>query len=120
MRTHVVCAFVVVLSACAIGRDARPETADYVVEPILVPYCGRGGCHSSETRARNMAFDTIAGALAALRTNQRNQPMITVGMPQKSRLFTVLSDSQRIMPPDVPLPQADVDLIERWITDGAV
>jgi hypothetical protein len=118
MRAIVV-ALSISIVACATGPDTRPETADYIIEAILVPYCGRGGCHSSETRARNMAFDTIAGSKAALQTSQRGQTMVVAGSPQGSRLFTVLIDSNRIMPPDVPLPQADIDLIAKWITDGA-
>lgn len=106
-------------SACATGPDTRPETADYIIEAILVPYCGRGGCHSAETRAHDLAFDTIAGSIAAMKTQQRGQQLVVPGSPTASRLVTVLSDSGAIMPPDVPLPQKDIDLIARWITDGA-
>ncbi|MDB4954974.1 MAG: hypothetical protein JWO36_2543 [Myxococcales bacterium] len=66
-----------------------------------------------------MSFDTIPRAIAALHTLQHGVPMVVPGDPAASRLFTVLSDSSKIMPPDVPLPQADIALIERWIAAGA-
>jgi hypothetical protein len=120
VHRHLVrCVVVLLASGCGTGPDTRPETAAYVVEAILVPYCGRGGCHSSETRAHNLAFDTIDGALAAMKTQQRGQQMVVPGSPMTSRIVTVLSDPQRVMPPDVALPQTDIDLISRWVSDGA-
>jgi hypothetical protein len=106
-------------AACGIEPDTRPETLDYVVEAILAPDCGRGGCHSSDTRAHDLEFDTIAAASAALQTRQRNQMMVVPGSPTTSFLVTVLTDSQSPMPPDVPLPNADIALITAWIADGA-
>ncbi len=107
------------IAACASGPDTRPETADYIIEAILVPSCGRAACHSSETRAHNLAFDTIDAAIASLKTQQRGQPLVTPGLAGSSELVTVLTDSARIMPPDAPLPQADIDLITNWIAAGA-
>ena len=111
----------VVVSACATDPDPRPATADYIIEAILVPYCGRGGCHSSNTAARNLVFDTIDGALAAMKGQGKDrEPMVTPFQPDRSRLVLVLTDSSRAMPPDVPLPDKDVALISRWVADGAV
>jgi hypothetical protein len=106
-------------SACGTTTDDRPVTADYVIDAVLVPYCGRGGCHSSATRARNLAFDTVPDSIAAMQSTQRGQKLVVRGDPTHSRLFTILTDSGRAMPPDVPLPQTDIDLIQRWIADGA-
>ncbi len=105
--------------ACGTTPDTRPETADYIIDAILVPYCGRGGCHSSATEARNIAFDTIPNSLAAMTTSQRGQRLVVKGNADISRLYTVLVDSSRPMPPDQPLSDADIDLIKRWIDDGA-
>lgn len=107
------------LAACAAGPDDRPANADYIIEAILVPYCGRASCHSTTTAAHGLVFDTISGALAAMATQQRGQAMVVRGAPQQSRLVGVLSDGRRIMPPDVPLPDADIALISRWIAEGA-
>ena len=114
-------ALVLMLAAsCGTEPDRRPETAAYITDAILVPYCGRGGCHSTATKAHGLAFDTIPNALAAMHgTGRDGAPMLVPGDANGSRLFTVLADSGRIMPPDVPMPDADMKLIERWIDDGA-
>lgn len=111
-------AVVLALAACATEPDRR-ETASYVITAILEPACGRGGCHSSDTRPKNLAFDTIPDALAAMHTTQRRMPMVVPGSPDKSRLILVLSDTNRVMPPDQPLSAADIDLLTQWIADGA-
>lgn len=109
----------IVAASCGTSPDTRPETADYIIVSILEPYCGRGGCHSSATQAHNLAFDTIPDSLAAMKTTQRGTPMVMPGDATRSRLVQVLTESNRIMPPDQPLAAADIDLITRWIDDGA-
>jgi hypothetical protein len=104
---------------CNPSADDRPATADYIIEAILVPQCGRGGCHTEDTQPHGLAFDTIAHALAAMHTTSRGEPMVVPGDPDGSRLVGVLVDPRRPMPPDQPLPDADIDLIARWIASGA-
>ena len=112
-------ALVSFLLGCSASTDARPETADYIIEAILVPQCGRGGCHDPDAQPHGLAFDTIADSLAAMQTTQRGMPMVVPGDPDGSRLVTVLVDPNRPMPPDQPLANADIDLIARWIAAGA-
>ena len=109
------------LAACATDTDTRPETADYIIEAILAPACGRAACHSSETKVHNLAFDTIVAGKAALigGSGKRGQKLVVAGSPTKSEIVTILSDTGKPMPPDSPLPDADIELITRWITDGA-
>ena len=111
-------ALLALAGACG-TTDTRPETADYIIEAILVPYCGRGGCHSSATQAGNLPFDTIPSALDSLTKSSRRGRLVIAGSSQTSRLYTVLVDTSRIMPPDQPLADADIALIQRWIDDGA-
>lgn len=103
----------VFLAACGTSQDTRPETADYIVEAILVPYCARAGCHSASAQAKGLVFDNIPDAVNTM------QPLVVPGDPTRSRLVTILTDSRRPMPPDAPLPQADIDLVTRWVTNGA-
>jgi hypothetical protein len=111
---------VAVVAACGSQTDQRPETAAYISAAILVPYCGRAACHSSDARAHDLAFDTVADSMSAMRSRTRSgQILVIPGDPTRSRLVTVLTDSSRIMPPDTPLPDADIDLITRWVSDGA-
>ncbi len=107
------------LGACGTEPDTRPETADYIIVAILAPSCGRGGCHSSETRAHDLAFDTIDAAEASMRSSDHGQKLVVPGEPTQSRLVTVLTDAHSPMPADAPLPDVDIDLITRWVADGA-
>nr|HEX4317152.1 c-type cytochrome domain-containing protein [Kofleriaceae bacterium] len=106
-------------AACSATSDTRPETADYVIQAILVPACGRGGCHTEDTQPHGLAFDTIANAKTALATRDRGRQMVIAGDPDNSELVTVLVDTRSPMPPDQPLADADIDLIARWIAAGA-
>jgi cytochrome c len=102
-----------VFMACGTSEDTRPETADYIVQAVLVPYCARAGCHSASAQAKNIVFDNIPDAIGSM------QPLIVPGDPERSRLVTILTDPDKPMPPDAPLPHADIDLIARWIANGA-
>ena len=108
-----------VIASCNATSDTRPETADYVIEAILVPQCGRGGCHTADTQPHGLAFDTIDGAKAALATTQREGKMVKPFDPDGSYLVQVMVRPDRIMPPDQPVANADIDLIARWIAGGA-
>ena len=111
----------VVMSACATSPDPVRDDPDaaYVIESTLVPYCGRGGCHSTNTAASNLIFDTVDGALAAMSGSKRGQKLVVASSPNSSKLYTILTDTRKIMPPDVPLPDADKELIRVWIANGA-
>jgi hypothetical protein len=112
-------AWVVIFASCASEQPA-PDL-DYVTEAILVPYCGRGGCHSTNTAAHNLIFDTVEGTRAAMMTTgtgKRGSAKVNPGDPN-SPFMKAITDPNRPMPPDVPLPDSDVALIRQWIVDGA-
>lgn len=106
---------VLAITGCITQAGPRPETADYVIGAILVPYCGRGGCHTSATRPRDLAFDTIPNALDSI----RSQGLVVPGEPQSSLLVTVLTARSGIMPPDQPLQDPNIELISDWVAAGA-
>jgi hypothetical protein len=113
------CALLALVASCADQTDTRPETADYIIEAILVPFCGRAGCHTAETQPHNLAFDTIDNALAAMKSSDRGMALVVPGDASRSELVTILSNSSRIMPPDSPLPEANIELITNWVNAGA-
>ena len=104
---------------CGDATDTRPETVAYITEAILAPSCGRGACHSSETKAHNYAFDTIPAAIAAMSTSDHGHTLVVAGDPENSELVTILTSTSEPMPEDAPLPDVDIDLISRWVADGA-
>ncbi len=110
---------VALLGACANESTTR-ETASYIIEAILVPHCAHGGCHTSVTKPHNLAFDTIPAAIASMKSVDKRSPLVTPGDSARSELYTILQyGASGIMPPDAPLAQADIDLIQHWIDDGA-
>ena len=108
---------VLLVSGCAVSTDPRPVTADYIAEAILAPACGRAACHSSGVKPKNFAFDTVAAAKEALRK------IVIANKPDASELLQVMGEATTtrggIMPPDGPLPDADIELIRTWIASGA-
>jgi hypothetical protein len=95
------------LAGCG-SEDDRPATWSYIHATIIVPNCTTSGCHSEFTQtygynfnSKEVAYETFHG----LDTGVLN-------------LLEGKSKTDYRMPPDQPLPQADIDLIARWIADG--
>lgn len=127
------------------GKDNRPATWEYISPIIFQPNCATGSCHSPAAAAAGLDFsdpDRGYTSLTALWVwivdpkgtpdngcmvrqgtvvCQRNQrPLVVAFDPSQSRLVNVLraEDAPR-MPPDRPLAEGDVELVERWILNGA-
>ena len=104
-----------ILGGCG-GEDDRPATLAYIQPAILGPACGTAGCHSKLTATYGLQLETIEAAEVYLLDGHLVVPFA----PAQSRLMYLLhGDEAPQMPPDVPLPPADVDLVERWILAGA-
>ncbi len=101
-------------AGCGDETDDRPATAEYIVAAILAPSCGNAGCHSTATAKEGYAFDTLEASQKAF------EQLVLAGDVQRSRLVQVLRTSgEARMPLDSPLPEADIQLIETWILEGA-
>jgi hypothetical protein len=102
------------LAGCAQTDNDRPATVEYITEAILQPSCSQYNCHSSFSKAKGYAFDTVA-------ISRQSLSMIVVPQDvEASLLHTVLTRTIKRMPYDSPLPDKDIDLIAKWIMDGAV
>ena len=110
-----VVAAVVTLAACTQTDNDRPRTLQYVTEAILQPNCAQDVCHSSYSRTKGYAFDTVAAAKQSLQI----PGLVSPSDPESSLLYTVLIRPVKRMPYDAPLPQKDIDLILRWIEGSA-
>jgi hypothetical protein len=105
----------VACAACSQTDNDRPATLQYITEAILQPNCAQDVCHSSYTRTKGYAFDTVAAARQSLRIPGVVKPT----EPDSSLLYTVLIRQIKRMPYDAPLPDKDIELIHRWIEDSA-
>lgn len=103
-------------SALAAGcgtADDRPATLEVVAIEILAPTCGAVQCHSTTTRLEGLAFDTLDAARDSLRR-------LGVRGGRGGELLEVIrEDGEEKMPPDMPMFEQDVALIEKWIAAGA-
>src|SRR3954463_9414818 len=114
-------------SACGSATDDRPPTLDFITETILAPSCASAECHSAFKREVGDQFDTPAAARLSIVANglalvsDQEDPAssflvrsLTVGNPS---ILDPGSGNVR-MPYDEPMPDADIELIKRWIADG--
>lgn len=116
---------VVLLILLAVGvggcaEDDRPATFEYIHPAIIVPNCTTSACHvGNNAEAGFFDFTDHEGACDDL-SEYGPDPDDPPGSP--SRLFLLLNgdygDVLR-MPPDRKLPDPDIELIERWMQDGA-
>jgi len=132
-----------VLPAC--GNPDRPATWAYISPVIFQPNCATGSCHSPAAAAAGLDFSTpdrgygsltrlwvwivdsskagAAGCGPAAGTivcERMFRPLVTPYDPSQSRLVSVLRGrGAPRMPPDRPLDEADIRLVEEWILNGA-
>ncbi|CAN5871968.1 hypothetical protein BH11MYX2_BH11MYX2_08620 [soil metagenome] len=115
MRSMYCLAFVALAflgAACGTSPDERPVTIEEVSLGILAPTCGQVQCHSTTTRTAGYAFDTLAASKKALLE-------LTQDTAARSKLIEVMRESGGSrMPPDSPLAEEDITLIETWIDAG--
>lgn len=112
------------LGAC-VDSDERPAEWSYIHAAIIEPNCTTSNCHTDISRAAGISFDDpdeaydhLAGV--ACDSNQPAWDFVVAGQPELSKLmFLLRGEEVLIMPPDVPLPKAEVELIQRWIQEGA-
>jgi mono/diheme cytochrome c family protein len=104
------------------AKPAQPPLVRFArdVRPILSDNCFK--CHGFDpkTRAANLRLDTEEGAFAALSSGRA----FVAGKPQQSRAFLRMTEKNpalRMPPPDShrKLSAAQIDLVRRWIAQGA-
>lgn len=116
------------LGACA-EQDDRPATFAYIHQAIIRPNCTTSACHSRLASTAGLNLERMAGAYFILVGSTCGQTLpgeapgnfVFPNFPERSKLLRQLrGENTRRMPPDVALPDVDIDLIERWILAGAV
>tara|TARA_R110002096_G_scaffold171490_1_gene344342 strand:- start:19438 stop:19833 length:396 start_codon:yes stop_codon:yes gene_type:complete len=117
----------------ACGReDDRPATFTYVYETVIAANCATIGCHNKVSQTYGLQFETKAGAYAGLTGRACDEGddipgeaaanYVRPGDPDRSQLISLLygDDVPRRMPPDRGLSEVDIELVERWILEGAL
>ena len=108
-------------AACTTSDDRKPDWPT-ISTTILEPACGTAGCHSQWSQVAGVVLDSRDAGCRTLVTSPPDGygPFVVPGDPANSQLVYLLrGDEIARMPPDGPLPPADVDLIVAWIQAGA-
>ncbi len=130
------------------GVDTRPAEWAYLSPAIFQPNCATTSCHNPAAAVSGLDFSTPAAGYTSLTglwvwvvalpdaapvpglpcstvngtkvCEEKLRPLVTPYDPAGSRLVNMLRarDAPR-MPPDRPLDETDIELVERWILNGA-
>jgi hypothetical protein len=103
------------VAACTGDPAERPATWEYLHPAIVAPSCATSSCHSERVETAGVALDEADAAYEAL----IGRRFVVPGDPASTLLFLLEGDERRRMPPDAPLPAADIELIRSWIEAGA-
>lgn len=103
------------LGGCA-GEDDRPATWGYLSPAIFQPSCATGSCHNPAAAASGLDLSDPDRGYTSLTL----RPLLIPFDPDQSRLVNMLrARGAPRMPPDRPLPERTIRLVESWILDGA-
>lgn len=101
--------------ACAGDPQDRPATWSYLHAAVIAPNCATSSCHSALVETAGIALDDRDDSYARLIDLQ----FVVPGDPASALIPLLEGDERPRMPPDAPLPQADIDLVRAWIETGA-
>jgi len=112
-------ALALTVGACGSDQaDDRPASFTYIVDTILIPNCATGSCHSSYAGLEGLKLDDVDAAYDRLLDPA--DPLVDPSKPSDQSELVQWIDGKRDirMPPDNPLPDADIALIKRWIDEA--
>jgi len=101
------------VAGCGSATDNRPAKWSVISATIIEPSCATANCHSEITQRagvnlseRNVGYQTLID----------RRFLIPGDTTESSSLFYLMKGLGSLrMPPDAPLPGADIDLISTWI-----
>ena len=143
-RAGVILVFLTALASGCSKTDDRLFVWGYISPGIFQPTCATSSCHSSAAAVAGLDFSTPNSGYASLTQGTvwvptpsgdpadgcieidgaifcpHARPLVVPYNPSQSRLVAMLrAQNAPRMPPDRPLPEVDIQLVERWILDGA-
>src|SRR3954468_1442430 len=104
---------------CGGSSDSRPHTWAYISPVIIQPNCATANCHSQLTQRANLDLSTTTSKGVALLKAFATAPATDPQASVLSKLLRGTFPSYQRMPPDFPLADADIELIEAWGAAGA-
>ncbi len=102
------------VSSTSTRADEKPVSFHNDIRPIFNASCN--ACHKPEKLKGDLDMTTHA----ALVKGGKHGSAVVAGDPGKSKLVEMVNGPEPEMPPDGdPLPKQQIELIERWIREGA-
>ena len=127
LRVGVLVAFglLATVAGCG-GTDNRPATWSFISTAITEPNCATANCHSAiaerasvDLSDRTLGYKSLIGRKFVI--SRADAPTLTdderVDRSPVPRLMR--AEGNLRMPPDLPLPETDILLFEKWIRAGA-
>lgn len=120
---------ILLASAGCDSADERSPSFSYIHASIIRPSCTTSACHSKLGSTAGVDLSTPESSYLLLTGRGCDAPdvagtapgnFVRPGHPETSELVYLLrGEGGAIMPPDVPLPEVEIEIIERWILEGA-
>ena len=98
------------------GADTRPAKWSFIAPAIIEPTCATASCHSEVAKRAGVVLAPKDAAFHTLVDRQFVRPMDAA---ESEMVILMRGIGSQRMPPDYPLAEADIELIEKWIDDGA-
>jgi hypothetical protein len=105
------------LIGCGSAADDRPAKWSFISATITEPSCATVNCHSAIAQRAGVDLHDRASGYRDLTT--RNFVLPNDQTESSAILFLMRAQGSVRMPPDNPLPEADIVLIDNWIKAGA-
>lgn len=109
--------WVLAAAGCGTAIDDRPVKWSFISATIIEPNCATVSCHSSVAQRSGVDLHTRDIGYNALIKGHFVFPNDSA---DSELMYLMHAQGSIRMPPDVPLPEVDIDLIKRWIDAGAV
>jgi WD40 repeat protein len=104
-------------SAQARENAPQPVSFSREIAPILLAKCV--ACHGPEKSKSKFRLDTFD---YLMKPGSSEEPVLVAGQPEKSHLFALVTTAEaddRMPQKDDPLPPDKIELLRRWIQEGA-
>jgi hypothetical protein len=104
---------------CGSMTDDRPAKWSFISAAITQPSCATVNCHSAVAQRSGVDLHDRASGYTSLAMRGFATPADSTQPASAPLIYLLEAKGSTRMPPDVPLPAADIVLIESWIAAGA-
>jgi hypothetical protein len=104
---------------CGSMTDDRPAKWSFISAAITEPSCATVNCHSAVAQRSGVDLHDRATGYTSLTTHGFATPADSTNPASAPLMYLLEAKGSIRMPPDVPLPAADIVLIRNWIAAGA-